>query len=375
MINKWNLYYKKTLNNIHKNIKIFELMLILYYKLIIKNKIDNDIYIKRIYIYFQKYIYDKFNNYTLEFNIFEKLILNSKNIGIFTIFNNIPDIVHPLEKEIYFEYGSYISFIDPIFFNIKNKKIIKLKNNIFKYTNYKYPLSYQDITPYNKNKRYLYINIKYFDILKYKNNHVIIIINKLKEIFIICNNIIKQKINNKWIIINNEINTNNIIYISILRKLTKTDIINVFNLPFIINKNTNIYAYHQKTKDINNINWYSINSNEKLFDPYNFVNKENNIIKYTCNTKKDLNCLNLNIDILSNNNLNLNTIDISEFLNIIYNKNKIIKKYKNKIFNGNLNYIHTNNNQDNTWFNNKGKRLLYEIIFKSSNWQKSFFTF
>jgi hypothetical protein len=107
-----------------------------------------------------------------------------------------------------------------------------------------------------------------------------------------------------------------------------------------------------------------------LQDPYYIHSKKNDIIYlHECKIINDLSCLNLSIDILSNNKL-YKTHDITPFLNIIYNNNNNnnnnLIKYNNLIFNSNLNYIkeHTGNN---TWILNKGKRLLNEIFLKSSN--------
>ena len=98
MENKWN-FYKKTLDSIYNTQEIYMKMIIYYYNLVIKEKLNDKNYIKK--------------NYTIKeanFSIFEEYILKTKNIGIFTIFNNIPDIIHPLEEEYYTDYACYLSF-------------------------------------------------------------------------------------------------------------------------------------------------------------------------------------------------------------------------------------------------------------------------
>ena len=352
--NKWDLYYKKTMLKIDYNIKDFSKMIIFYYHNIINNtETDIDI-IKKKY------------NLDIDFDIFKEYILDTKNIAIFTIFNNIPDICHPFDSNIYMNYGMYISFIDPIFFNYTERDIIIKKKNIFNLKNIKYPLIKQDIAPYNINKRYIFINIKYFNYIKYKD-YLLILIDNNKNTFIINNNLIYKKNKNNYSIIDIHINNifNNIIYISILRKINNKDILNVFNSFYEIKKNTIVYSYH--TSISNNLYWFSLFKDEMLQDPYYIFSKKNDIIYlHECKIINDLSCLNLSIDILSNNKL-YKTHDITPFLNIIYNNNNNnLIKYNNLIFNSNLNYIkeHTGNN---TWILNKGKRLLHEIFLKSSN--------
>lgn len=352
-MNKWELYYKKTLDNIHNNILAFAKMLVYYYKFIIINK-ENDIqFIKAKY------------NLKIDYNIFEKYILKTKNLAIFTIFNNIPDYLHPLDKIVYYNYGAYISFLDPVYFNIKDNNIIILNKNILICKNFHKPFIYQDTPIYGINKKYIYINIKFFTYIKFKT-HLLILMNKNKDIFIVNNNEIKQKFNNKFVVINKDINDIliDLVYISVLRKINKDDILNVFNSLYVIKKDTDIYSFHKKNKQL--LWWFTFNKDDFLKDPFQINKTKGEIInQYNCKIKKEIKCLNLTIDILSNNKLN-KTEDISLFLNDVYNKKKNLDKYNNIIFNGNLNYI-KNKNSIKTWNDNQGKRLLCEIFFKSSN--------
>ena len=159
MENKWEIY-KKTLNSIFNTQEIYMKMIIYYYNLVIKEKLNDKNYIRK--------------NYKIDedFSIFEEYILKTKNIGIFTIFNNIPDIIHPLEEDHYTNYACYLSFIKPRF-ESNHKDIIILNNNIWKANKYEYPLFYQDKAPYNYRKKYVYMNIKYYDHEKYKNYLII----------------------------------------------------------------------------------------------------------------------------------------------------------------------------------------------------------
>jgi hypothetical protein len=347
-MSKWD-FYKNTLDNINNNINIFSQMIIYYYKLIIDNKLNDLKYIKV--------------NYKLDtkFTIFKKYILDEKNLGIFTLFNNIPDIIHPLEDELYMEYGMYLSFI-----KFNNDNIIIKKENLFKNNFYKYPFVYQNIAPYNINKKYIFLNIKYFKFNDYIS-YAILFITDNKNIYSYNKNILKKKEINEWKIVNNNINEfKNIIYVCILRPINKEDITNTFNSYYKINKDTQIYSYNENKKSINdfsentnnNLNWFSFNKNELLNDPFKTWYKKNDeVYLHYCLVLKNIKCLNLSIDILSNNKIK-NTLDISDFLNNSTNK-------ENTIFNANLNYI--NYSKNNIFKNNKGKRLLNEIYFKSSN--------
>jgi hypothetical protein len=351
MTSKWDLHYQYTLNNILNNIDIFKDMIIYYYKILIDNKLDD-----------MKYIQDNYN-LNSSFIIFKKYILETKNLGIFTIFNNIPDIIHPLEEDIYLNYGCYLSFIDPYKFNIKNYKIIIKDNNIFKFKYYKYPITEQDIAPYNINKKYIYINIKYFNFEKYKSYALLLITNN-NIIYSYNRNVLKKKNNDKWIIINNKISNiiESIIYVSVLRLINKNDITNTFNSFYVIKENTKIYSHNKNV--IPKPLWFSLDSNEFLNDPYNiFYKKDDVLIQTEGITIKKLKCLNLNVDILSNNKIN-KTNNISDLL---FNLSSI----KDKIFNGNLNFIKSKKNNDSIWKDNKGKRLLNEIYFKTSNFNLS----
>lgn len=350
-MDKWNLYYKYTINNIINNINIYKQMICYYCKIIIENKLEDIEYIRQNY------------NINIKYNLFKKYILEEKNLGIFTIFNNIPDIIHPMEDDLYLNYGLYLSFIKPSKFNLQNDDIIIKNTNIYKFKYYKDQFLYQDTAPYNTTKKYIYINIKYFNFSKYIANAIVFISDTL-NIYSYNKNILKIKKNNEWFIINKKITdfNNNIIYASVLRTINESDITNTFNSFYKIKKNTNIYSNNKNEKC--DLLWFSLNNWEFLNDPYKIWNKQNDLIYQDIGiTIKNFKCLNLSIDILSNNKIN-KTIDISELLNNSLNS-------KNIILNGNLNYIKYKSNKYSIWYENRGKRLLHEIYLKSSNFNLS----
>jgi hypothetical protein len=256
----------------------------------------------------------------------------------------------------------YISFIDPKYFKKSEKDdILILENNIWKYSSeYSYPMYYQDVAPYNKYKKYIYINIKYFYIEKYKN-YLIIIVNDNKEVYIYDNNIIKKKNKNEWKNIDKkEITNTKWIYTSILRKINKEDILNVFNIKYDISKNTLLYSCHKKNNMYKWIDFFTFNKDDYLNDPFKiWYKKGDEMYRYVFKLTKDISVINLTCDILSNNKLS-KTKSIDDLID----NNQI---NPSNIYNGNLNYIHYNSNKLKIWENNKGKRLFYEIIFKSSN--------
>jgi hypothetical protein len=322
-------------------------MIIYYYKIVINNKLEDLKYIKANY------------NLNIKYSIFKKYILEQKNLGIFTIFNNIPDSIHPLEDELYLNYGCYLSFINPNKFNIKNTDIIVQDHNIFKFKFYKYPFIYQDTAPYNMNKKYIYINLKFFNFNYYKSYAIIFITNN-HNVYSYTKNILKKKENNKWIIDNTKINELNkdIIYVNILRPINQDDITNTFNSYYKIKKDTKIYSYHLKKKD--KPLWFSLDPNEVLYDPYHIYYKnDDKVFQHIGIIRKNIKCLNLSIDILSNNKI-IKTNDITTLLNEQYNIKKLI-------FNGNLNYIKYKKTNLNIWKDNQGKRLLNEVYLKTSN--------
>lgn len=366
MENKW-LLYEKTLQNIYDNQKIFMKMLIYYYKLVIIDKHNNEEYIKENY--------PKQNIGNLD--LFNEYIVETQNLGIFTIFNNIPDIIHPLEKSHYNDYGMYISFINPEYFKKSNEDdILILDRNIWKYSKYRYAY-YQDVAPYNKYKKYIYLNVKHFNYDKFKN-YLIITVNTDKEIHVYENNIIKKKNKKEWITIDKKeigpsmSNHSKLVYVCVLRRISQKDIFNVFNVNKTIKKDTLLYAWSEKQldKSLKCMSFFSFNKDDYLNDPYKILYKSGDeLYLHTIKVKKDYTTINLTCDILSNNKLNsTKEIEpIETLLNINKSNNINIKKYSNYIYNGNMNYMYYNEKKHLIWNNNMGKRLLYEIMIKSSN--------
>ena len=347
MENKWNIY-RKTLNSIYNTEETYMKMIIYYYSLVIKEKLNDNNYIK--------------NNYTIKdvnFSIFDEYILKTKNLGIFTIFNNIPDIIYPLENHYYSDYGCYLSFIKPRF-ESNHKDIIILNNNIFKLNKYESPMIGKDPAPYNYHKKYVYINVKYYDHKKYKN-YLIIKVNSQKEIFSYEKNILKKKINDKWEVINkSEIKNYDWIYVCILRKINKQDILNVFNVTKTLPKGTLLYTNYNEKQPDENLTYFGLDPDHRLHDPFDiYYKKGDKLYQHVGKLKKDITFINLSCDILSNNKLT-NTVSIDKLIE----ENDSNKDY---IYNGDLNYIRHIDNPKLIFKKNFTKRLLYEIILKSSN--------
>jgi hypothetical protein len=311
-MSNWNKY-QDTLISLNKKINYYESQLTKYYLYLIKKEEKKNI---------------------------DKNILN-KNIAIFTYFNNVPDVFHPLSKDIYMNYSCYISFIDPQYFDLNNTDIIKHKYLLSKkYFKQKYMVK-QDVSPYNYKKRNLSINIKYFDIKKFLNKKYVLIIYTDK--------------NNKYIV-NNDLNTieGDIVYVNVLREFKSNELKKVFKLEKI-KKGTKLYSYHSNKKDLENLDWFSFSEDNYLNDPFNvWYKKGDKMFQHLVELNKNINVVNLSKNIFLENNENLD--------NLILDKHK-----KGNIYNGFMNYIKYYNDKSKIWNNNRGKRLLNEIIFKNSN--------
>jgi hypothetical protein len=196
--------------------------------------------------------------------------------------------------------------------------------------------------------------------------------------YIYDNNSIKQKKKKEWVNVENNENTD-WIYITVLRKITKEDLLNVFNVSKLIKKDTFIYSTHSKIKSNESLTFYSLDKNQLLKDPFNISSKhEKDNVGYIHigKLKKDMNIINLSCDILSNNkltNIDLKSIDdLLDANKLDANKldaNKLDANLldANNIYDGNINYIKYNKLAKVIFNNNMGKRLLNEILYKSSN--------
>jgi hypothetical protein len=309
--------YKKTLDYLKEKINYYEEELKKYYETIIFNKKNN--------------------------NIDEDIL--KLNPALFTYFNNIPDIFHPLSKNIYYDYVCYLSYVKPSFINKNdNDDIIKYKNILnVKYFKQKFMVK-QDISPYNYFKRNLSINIKYFNMKKYLKNKYVILIYTDK---------------NKKYIVKNEDNIEiegNIVYVNVLRRIKSKELFDVFQTNEI-KKGTKIYSFHNHNLKDNNLKWFSLDENNHLNDPYNiFYNNGDINYKYTFEIKKNIKVLNLSKNIFLENQNELDDL-----------LNKYNKQQKNKIYNGFINYIKYYKNEHSIWNINRGKRLLHEILYKNSS--------
>jgi len=316
-----------------------------YYTIIIKNKLTDIDYIKE--------------NYKIKeanFDLFNEYILTTKNIGIFTIFNNIPDILHPLENETYLNFGSYISFIDPKFFKLKDDDITVLKYNILNVNHFNYPLRYQNVAPYNKHKRNVYINMKYYDYNNF-DEYMLLKVDSNKNIYSYYDKVLKKKINGIWKPVNSSLKNYKWIYVGVLRKMTKTDFLNIFNETKTLKKDSLIYSNRNNNKDTSeNIYFFGLNKNHNLHDP--FLVKNHPIYQYVFKVKKTLEVINLTCDILSNNKLS-KSVSIDKLI-------EENSKNNNLIYNGNLNYLNDYPDPEQIFYNNYSKRFFYEVLYKTS---------
>ena len=269
------------------------------------------------------------------------------NAAIFTWFNNVPNIFHPLPRTLYCDYISYISFINPEFFGIKSTgDIIRYKFVLNKPIKYTKNIRPQDDTPYNRNKRQLSINIKYFDADRFKDYILLCYTNKRHK-FIIDKS--------KHITLDNG---EYLVYICLLRKIRPDDIQKVFQIQ-VIKKGTNLYSFHSYNKS-SIPSWYSLDKSNKLNDPYQVFYKHGDINYEYCNElKDDTEFINLSKCVF----LKTAPDDLDDFVSWKMSNKSEIKQY-----NGELNYIkYYSNNNDKIWDINRGKRLLHEILFKSPN--------
>lgn len=303
-------YYKKTLDEIKNIIEYYKNELVKYYSVHIHKKQSEDI----------------------DLNVLKK------NIAIFTYFNNIPNKFMPLPKYICFNYCCYVTFINPENFNLDNDDII-IYDQILN-DHYFSNKILQDKAPYNNYKKNIAINIKYFDINRYLSNYYILVYTDKSKIYHISKNTPPIE--------------GNIIYASILRRIKRKELDDVF-ITEKINEGDELYSFHlKKDVDYKNINWFSLTKENMLNDPYNiFYKNGEDMYMYTGKVLKDITCINLNKNVFLKGNENLDLLFESYSDDYIYN--------------GFLNYVNNYDDDISIWVKNKGKRLLYEIIYKNSN--------
>lgn len=306
----WN-YYKNTLNEIQNIMEYYKKELIKYYSVHIHKRNIGEI---------------------------DKNVLN-KNMAIFTYFNNIPNKFHPLPKYIYFNYSCYITFINPMHFNLNDEDIIVYDEILNKHTlNYKF---LQDKAPYNEYKKNIAINLKYFDIKRYLSKYYIIIYTDKSKLYHITKSIPNIE--------------GDIIYVSILRRFKSKELEDVFESG-TLTTDVELYSFNKKN-NYDTVNWFSLKKNNMLNDPYNiFYKKGEEIYKYTAKLIKNVKYLNLSKNIFLKGHKNLDTLIDSN-----------VEKSYDDIYNGFINYINDYDDNNLIWKKNKGKRLFYEIIYKNSN--------
>lgn len=300
------------------------------------------------------------------------------NAAVFTYFNNVPDIFHPLTTVIYFNYISFICYIDPLFFcddkgfqhnvSCAEPNVNGIQDDIITYksvlehdlTSITKLFHMQDIAPYNKNKRQLAIHIRHFDISRYIKTHVVLCYTSLGRKIVSVpeygGDNINANANGEDVL---DIKTNErIVYACILRKMEKNDLLKVFAME-TISKNTRMYSLHANKFD-RTPNWYSFSPTDRLNDPFRlFYKPGDKNYKYCSVLLKSARFLNLSKCIfLKSAPNNVNTL-------LTMTKKQLHNFKARRIYNGELNYIKYYPGND-VWYLNMGKRLLGELFFKSS---------
>ena len=274
--------------------------------------------------------------------------VQEKNAAIFTYFNNVPDVFHPLKDDIYYNYACYLSYIDPSFFRIKfNGHVIKHRN-ILKYKMYRYPLVKQYPAPYGKFKRSLSINIKYFCLEDYlRKDYVILLYTDTRNKYIINPKDCVPEIKGK------------IVYVNILRPFKSEELMDIYKMK-TIKKGTKLYSYHKRDKMYYNPkhipSWFTFDPKYFGQDPYNVETKAGDpLVLFTWEVIKDFKAINLC------QNVFMQGRGFRDFDKILTDEGN------DDIYDGFMNFIEYNANGLAVLRGNRGKRLLKEIMLKSSN--------
>ena len=296
------------------------------------------------------------------------------NAAVFTYFNNVPDVFHPLSSVIYFNYISYISYIDPVFFSSdigglqpdtgdKKGDIITYKTILdHDLTKISKLFHMQDTAPYNMNKRQLALHIRHLDVSRYLKSHVVLCYTssgrKLEYIPTINGNGNSNDKNTTGVNALKLMPDERIVYACILRKIQRDDFAKVFAME-TISKNTRMYSLHADKFD-RTPNWYSFSPNDRLNDPFGLFYKPGDTNYEYCSVlQQTAPFLNLSKCIfLKSAPDNVNSL-------LTMTKKQLHNFKGRRIYNGELNYI-KHHAGDDVWYLNMGKRLLCEMFFKSS---------
>ena len=333
-----NIYLPKENKRISKQFEYFRSFINFYYYLLLNNIIVKS-KIKEKY----KSLYKD----TKYFNFFYENFIVEQNILIFTLYNNIPlNFLSYPDDKFYIEYYPIITFFGNDVNCIKKEKI-KLNSTYFPKSlthvskAYLYIKEYESYYPSkdtlknfsnkieNKPKnhnKYDYMNsrisLNYFKniennflqnkIIFFQDNELNLIISEnfifdsikskiiLKSYYIKTSNKKYQKFYK-----NKEIVFNNIIYLSVLDKITKNKLINCFTMEKL-KKNMDMY----NSINIKNKNkfdesylptYFTININERPLEPLNLALHKYKVNKYKL--IKDVDILNITNNILFNNSI------------------------------------------------------------------------
>jgi len=310
-------------------------------------------------------------NGTQYFNLFQSFFLDNQNPLIFTYFNPIPTIFYPYFKDLYYYY--------PIISFYGNEGFYK--NGFLKFSN-KIPGTYQENIKIPKDEIQITIPIylikgyelplKYYLLIKTKDK-----IFSSNQVEISNNGILMKnyKIKYKKYKDSNEdlfIKLDEIVFVSVLKPITKEGLVQSFKMDKIKKDALLYYIVSEKSYSKRIQLFYT------LYPKINMFNLDTTYdLQYRCvrnRLLKDLNLINLTVDIFYNNEIVNKEVD-TNFLD--YSDEKYEKIMKDDIFR----CLHYDNVMDerrdicnynimlpygkDTFIKNKGKKMLNLLVFKN----------
>lgn len=338
----------------------FRSFITFYYSLLFTNKLSNPLkYYKNIY---------KTDKY---FELFNNEFIKSQNPLIFTYFNIIPTIFLPYFEELHYFF--------PIITFYGNDKFYK---NGPIYFPSKKSGSYQYNHQFNKNEIHITIPINLIKSFQLPKNCYLLIKSKNKLLASNNTNIYQEHITlqnykikkyNKYKFTNHPINIliDEIEYLCILSPITKQGIIQSFKMNEIKKDSWLYYVYSENDYSQN---FYTLYPKINMFNLGTTFDLEWKCVRNKL--IKNLDVINLSVDIFYNNEIT-NRYFNDKFLDYKdENYNKAMKddlfrclnfddELEKRIDICNFNMIE--NRGDKTWISNKGKKMIYLLIFKNPN--------
>jgi len=376
--------------------------------------IDNTIYFPKSFYYFklgilfyflckikdiktkenQFKLFNKIEEFHQDSNIFDKIYKNifiDKNALIFTYYQQLPNIFIPIPSDIIY-YKPYMTFysssnndlniddpfkIDTLMNKFHNNRISINENKITKWiTKYKqdqhvFPDPSTIFIPINQNIINILneidtpdtIYILYYDdipyIAKYNGNNMFNLIYKKENLYVKINKDIK-------------IDINKLKYLMIMTPLTKTDILNSFDIDTLPK---NSLLYHTRSDDLTEgilRQFFSLYPKVNMINPFGLFNDAD----YHCFKYKlleDLEVINLNKDIFYSDLFDKKDNEDEFVYKDTRDNSKIIKSKLFHCIGNNLenrkqcNFNIIKDYKDTTTFlKNRGKRMLILLIAKTS---------